>query len=745
MSRRTIGGGRVLGSGIGISSPSASNQQHPLAPPSTSSAVNSSRPSIATLQPTTSANPSQISSPATSSLSLPPSTPQNGTITPPGLDPQDIASQISLSASPTPQNHTSGTLSLSAATAAAGDRLVCPICNDEMVTLLQLNRHLDDAHREIEPEQQDEVTDWFKAQMSKAKKFQPLAVLNQKLKGLDVFESNYDVSRSATPVPAAVAGRHEAGAINGIPGRDGSASTPPVPTVKKENVVDPDDVVRKDHWQRRTGYDSCSDPTCGKRLGSTTTGIVNCRCCGKLFCDEHTMYQMKLSRSAQHEPVRGYWLRVCETCYKSRPGYTDRHGLERNHTGEFQQMRQNRIDKQTMEVSRLEKRLTRLTQLLANPPEEIAQPSSKRWSLSWGQNDPRKALEQSVVSWQDDADVPRCPYCQQDFSQYTFRRHHCRTCGKVICGDPATACSTVLPLDVATKTPRAISNEKAAAPSTVQLDIRLCKECHHTMFAGRDFEASLSTPAITAFTRAYSNLLQFERGIRLLLPKFQKLLQALQDPDSPPTSTQIADASRTRKRLMDSFTQYDTAARRIRDMPSQSPTQLKLQKAIYQNASQFLHLHMLPLKTLPKILKHATPHGSNSRGTTSGSQQASASSPLANGSTGASNKPPGALASIHFNHMRNDSSSALSMSSVTSSRISELEAEEKGLRERLIVLEEQKFMVQEMIADANKRRKFDEVAALAGNVEDLSREIDEVQKMLDGVSRGFEGVYAGES
>jgi rabenosyn-5 len=400
-----------------------------------------------------------------------------------------------------------------------------------------------------------------------------------------------------------------------------------------------------------------------------------------------------------------------------------------------------------MEVSRLEKRLTRLTQLLANPPDEVAQASSKRWSLSWGQNDPRKALEQSVVSWQDDADVARCPYCQQDFSQYTFRRHHCRTCGKVVCGDPATACSTILPLDVTAKNPRALSSEKAPAQSTVQLDIRLCKECHHTMFAGRDFESSLSTPAITAFTRAYSNLLQFERGIRLLLPKFQKLLQALQDPDSPPTSTQIADASRTRKRLMDSFTQYDTAARRIRDMPSQSSTQLKLQKAIYQNASQFLHLHMLPLKTLPKILKHATPHGSNSRGASNGSQQAT-TSPLGNGGSGitsTSNKPPGALASIHFNHMRNDSSSALSMSSVTSSRISELEAEEKGLRERLIVLEEQKFMVQEMIADANKRRKFDEVAALAGNVEDLSREIDEVQKMLDGVSRGFEGVYAGES
>ena len=73
--------------------------------------------------------------------------------------------------------------------------------------------------------------------------------------------------------------------------------------------------------------------------------------------------------------------------------------------------------------------------------------------------------------------------------------------------------------------------------------------------------------------------------------------------------------------------------------------------------------------------------------------------------------------------------------------MSELEAEEKSLRERLIVLEEQKFMVQEMIADANKRRKFDEVAALAGNVEDLSREIDEVGKIVEGVKGEIGGIW----
>lgn len=710
MSKRTLGGGRVLGSGRSLGPAIAS-------PGST---VNSTS---ATLTKPPVPLPDHVLSPSNSSISLDES--GSGHSTPPSSESQDIASRISL-------DHGPPSLPL---VPPAGDRLACPICNEEMVTLLQLNRHLDDAHREIEEQQQDEVKDWFKQQMTKAKKFQPLAVLNQKLKGLDVFESNEEISRTNTPGP-----RRDSAAPN-----QAARTQSPVPPPKATPPIDPDEVVTKAHWQRRSGNDLCSDPGCGRRLGTTTNGIVNCRHCGKLFCDEHTMYQMKLSRSAQHEPIRGYWCRVCETCYKSREGYNDKHGAERSRLDVFTKVRKDTVGKQTMEVSRLEKRLSKLTQLLANPPEEVSQPS-RRWSLaSWGQNDPRKLLEQTVVAWEDDATVIRCPYCQQDFSQYTFRRHHCRTCGKVVCGDPTTGCSKLHTLDVATRKSQdkrasmfstdTIKTEKPPPQDVTTLNIRLCKDCNHTLFSQADFQASLTSPAIITFNRAYSNLLEFERGIRLMLPRFQKLLQALQDPEAPPSSNQLTDASRTRKRLIDAFSQYDTAARRIRDMPSTMPTQLKLQKAIYQNASQFLHLHMLPLKSLPKILKHATPATGEVTPRSNSLAPTSAQNPDTSGS-----KPQSALASIRYNHVRQDSSSALSISSITSSRISELEAEERSLRERLIVLEEQKFMVSEMVADANKRRKFDEVAALAGNLEDLSSEIDGIQGMLDNLD--FQGAYS---
>lgn len=224
-------------------------------------------------------------------------------------------------------------------------------------------------------------------------------------------------------------------------------STAPIPPPVARSV-DPDEVVSKAHWQRSTGMDVCTDPQCGRRLG-TTNGNINCRHCGKLFCEEHTMYQMKLSRSAAHEPVRGFWCRVCETCYKSRDGYNDHNGLERNHTKDFMDVRRKLVDKQYLETSRLEKRLTRLTQLLANPPPPENEPGATGFLRSFaGNRNHLRVLEQSVVTWEEDALVSQCPFCQQPFSQYSFRRHHCRICGRVVCGDPDTGCSTEIALNV---------------------------------------------------------------------------------------------------------------------------------------------------------------------------------------------------------------------------------------------------------------------------------------------------------
>ncbi|KAI0173138.1 VAC1 protein [Hypoxylon sp. FL1284] len=648
MSGRKLGGGRILGSGKGLAPPTASAIQRERA----SSPV---APSDSTLS---------IGSPTTSvSLGSPSPLPEYG---------QDLTSNISLGG---PSNG-----------GQASSKLVCPICEEEMLTLLQLNRHIDDAHQELPDFEQDEVKTWIDKQVLKAKKFQPLSLLNQKLRGLEVFESNESV-----PPPPPIAGR---------------ANRTPMP----DSPIDPDDIITQSHWQRQGPSDLCTDPACGKRLGAVN-GSINCRQCGRLFCEEHTMYQMRLSRSAKHEPVRGYWYRVCETCYKSREGYNDHNGLIRDHTQAFTAIRRRKVDKQTLEISRLEKRLTKLTQLLAHPPEE-AGASSGGGLLSLAPQSQRKAIEQSVVTWEDDGKVNKCPFCQQEFS-WTFRRHHCRICGRVVCADPPTGCSFEVGLNVAS--PSISTSEKPGGGHAISVDVRMCRNCKFTVFAKRDFMESVAHKPPDQ--RGYETLKQFERGIQQLLPNLQRTLIPLQDENNPPSHAQIQEASKIRKRLVDSFTKYDVAARRIRDMKTDSSTQKQLQKAIYQAASLFLHMHMLPLKNLPRMLKHSSSSSAKNRLLANGH----VASPLRNGS---------------------DMMETASQTSETSTVVSALETEEKDLRERLVVLEEQKYMVQTMINGAHGARRFEEVSALTRNVEELETEITSLKGKVTAVEDKWQGLYA---
>lgn len=193
---------------------------------------------------------SSLLSPSASTVSV-----SSSASTQPSTDPQDISSRISLDQSD----------GGNAAATAADSRLACPICNEDMVTLLQLNRHLDDTHKNLEEGKQNEAKDWFKTQMIKAKKFQPLAVLNQKFKGLDVFDSEIEPPPSPSPKSITTTG----------------PSTAASQTVEQ----DPDDVITKSHWQKHVSdlvklflLNLSSMPSCAPMFWEYTLGVNHAIC-----------------------------------------------------------------------------------------------------------------------------------------------------------------------------------------------------------------------------------------------------------------------------------------------------------------------------------------------------------------------------------------------------------------------------------------------------------------------------------
>jgi hypothetical protein len=223
----------------------------------------------------------------------------------------------------------------------------------------------------------------------------------------------------------------------------------------------------------------------------------------------------------------------------------------------------------------------------------------------------------------------------------------------------------------------------------------------------------------------------------MLMPSFHKSLHALQGPDEnrggldkpPPTHAQIQDAAKIRKRLTDAFSKYDLAAKRIRNLKTDSPTQLRLQKAIYASASTFLHTNLIPLKSVPAMLKSQSSNHRRllSGGNGSGSSL-SISSPLRNGE------------SARFDP---ETSSLGAASEVSTAVSAALETEEKEAREKLVVLEEQRFMVQDMLNRARGARRFEEAGALTKNLEELDKEIDASKRLVAGVEERWEGLYAG--
>ncbi|QIW98463.1 hypothetical protein AMS68_003981 [Peltaster fructicola] len=78
-----------------------------------------------------------------------------------------------------------------------------------------------------------------------------------------------------------------------------------------------------------------------------------------------------------------------------------------------------------------------------------------------------------IPQWQPDEDVQKCPVCQQEFTLF-FRKHHCRKCGKVVCGDCSRHRITV-PLRFVAQPPWAADSilqyPGASAP------VRVCNPC----------------------------------------------------------------------------------------------------------------------------------------------------------------------------------------------------------------------------------------------------------------------------
>ncbi|KAJ3192381.1 carboxypeptidase Y-deficient [Irineochytrium annulatum] len=525
-----------------------------------------------------------------------------------------------------------------------GGNFDCPICGEPCITLSQLNRHLDDNHQE-EDDIGDRILGWFrKTQRSAAKAIQSTTLKAQATLSFDRldkailgggYELNNDSPASGSttgaipsPLPTPSPLQNGVNAVNnlfttltagGSSSSSSSSSSFVQPQLPSDDQHGPppltEDAVTRRHWQRGNGLgDVCSIAGCGKTLSPPLNKVVgalaggagrqNCRRCGKLCCEAHTSFQMRLgAEDARHEPVAGIWCRVCEACYVGRDGYADGHGVSRRRTSTFLKMRKGRVDQVHLEVNKLEKRLEKVE------------------------------IDQSVVQWEDDNAVPRCPLCSVTFSTLGSRRHHCRLCGIVVCGSERTGCSTLVPLppqplDAQSSlnsplTPTGSgggggsnaggSSYNGSESGGVELvspgEVRVCRTCKGMV--NRRLEAVSAGMAgsntVPVMIKLYGAIGRYKGVVEETLPKFNQLIAEMGGREVSFEDRAYVMASRHRKNLLDCFAEIERLGKRIKSLPVSNPAsqQQRLQDAVHTSTIQYLQANMYTLHMMPKTLQEA--------------------------------------------------------------------------------------------------------------------------------------------
>ncbi|KAG0245550.1 carboxypeptidase Y-deficient [Mortierella sp. GBA43] len=399
--------------------------------------------------------------------------------------------------------------------------VACPICNISVRNLAQLNYHLDTIHPEEPEDVKSAVSQFFK---NAQKVFNPIAKnATTTLKNIPANSS--ELLRKIQDLDLDSAG----------PGN--SLSGPPPPGTF-QGWTDPraDATVTRRHWVKETDQDVCLQPYCEKSLG-IRYGRVHCRSCGNIFCDTHTLFQLKLNAQARHD-TSGLWCRVCEGCFvkaKKEEDELDAGGVLRNLTTPFTNARTKNVEKKHLEINRLEKRIEKLAQIHQQYDTGVSStsaPSSPTPSIS------------STTSGTGTGSV--------------------RSKGGLL---------------------RSVTSTKGQ-----QLKV----------FKRREHAADRRRPnAVMKYYGSLMRLK--ERIDAALPQFQEMLASLSQQTDMNQAHPDYKLAAKSRKELLDDFALFDSISKKIAKLPAHTQHQKQLYNNLYWWATQYLQTNMFPLSVIPKV------------------------------------------------------------------------------------------------------------------------------------------------
>ncbi|KAH7579339.1 Rabenosyn Rab binding domain [Nakaseomyces glabratus] len=469
--------------------------------------------------------------------------------------------------------------------------------------------------------------------------------------------------------------------------------------VKKHQNKKKSSGIRTSHHEvYNEGMSKCA--YCRKKL-TKSNGVSNCYHCGKLYCRSHLLWQMKLDKRARYDPQHGKFYPCCFKCTSSRPGYND-YGLTVSKTSEFSRLRSSKMEDKQLRSLQLETRLLKLIDGYIS----ISRKYGNNLFSTVVRNSELSKYERSIVHWKDDSNVHTCNICTSEFGLVRLsRKHHCRLCGNIVCDTDGyeeevintrrrkttmKKCSYQIKLRNLKSSTDDLHYNSQLRPDEeyiAELQVRLCSTCIDNLLLKRKFKRDLTKPMPPLLSR-YETLHNIADVIRTILPPFQDALQKIDNERTKKVSDEkeLADLSKLRVKLLRSFANYNSVNKQLCSIKPSNFSEERVKNSLLVESSYFINENILPLRSLPAVL--------------SGEDYV----------------------------MSKSEPEVKKLSELMSSDLSIKEI--KQGREELMVLEEQIFQIESLVETAKRQRKFDEVATLTTNLNELNQRATELREKL---------------